>query len=101
MSPPKKIAIVCFCAAVAGFSGYLWLESSYFGFPDGHLTELERWRKPLYQWLAVLNLLWIPPLAKALLTRRRWYLPGYTVFLATFHVINVALSSKLDGGVGG
>lgn len=56
----NKLLAGVLCLLVLSISAYLWLEQSYFGFPDGHLSELERKLKPLYRLFSVVNLAWFP-----------------------------------------
>ena len=48
------------CGLSLAAATYFWLTLEGLGFPDGHLTELERVRQPLYRGFALINILLAP-----------------------------------------
>jgi hypothetical protein len=101
----KRTGIGAVCLWILALSGFLWWDSSLMGFPDGHLTELERARYPFYRIFSVIHLIWFPVLVSRMWTadqaRTRRILTAYGVFTAIFFFSNWCMAQFLDNGIGG
>jgi hypothetical protein len=94
---------------VLALAAFVYAELRLLGFPDGHLTELDRARIPLHSvfiGLSVLCGLCSLYLAAAESGRRRHLglravVPLYLVIVLATLLIDFHLGSYLDGGTGG
>lgn len=105
--------VLAFCLALAVMAGaaFVYFELRYFGFPDGHVTALERALKPLGSvfiaasiafavWFGYLG--WIAARGKLHIAKKLWISAlAYAVVLLTLLAIRVYLGQHFAHGGGG
>ena len=103
----KRLIFLGFLSVIMAF--FMKVQADRFGFPDGHLSELERAQLPLNYVFSTLSgvfalvlfyLAWKPPnLKPGILTRAATAL--YLLLILTFIAINYWLGMTLNHGQGG
>ena len=108
-SEPKRTAAYALGACSLLVAAWLYQALGQMGFPDGHLTELDRARQPLFvlgcavgAFLGIVFLV----LARFATTgsRQRFFWPATVVLVSMFLIIlsmDVYLGIQLDDGAGG
>ena len=109
MTTKNKILAYILVVILFPVSAMLYLNADSKGFPDGHLTELDRAEQPVFyissicSLLTGLFLLYLARFKKAVSANKTFYRTLILLFLVVLIIggIDWYLSETLDNGVGG
>ena len=105
----QRVTAYCLCTLAWGLSLFAWMTAKQLGFPDGHLTELDRARESLYEIFAGMNValgayFFYLGAAFRKQTKRARLIIALLIFLGlvmTAAIVDYSLYLQLDRGQGG